>query len=161
MRLEGPIPDGGYGDVKLYQQIKGRLLLNRAPAQTFTPGEILTIIWDNLHPRLSSAGLAYSERTNQGRKDAHFCEMCTIWVADVRERHVCDQIPLNSVPYISIWTKEWSEEKTEWSESGEMVIGWRRALYNMMGQGFLCTNDDMDYLIGESTWNLIPASFRR
>ena len=160
MRLEGPVPEGGWQDPKEYGDATANLRLNRCPARCMFPGEFLAILQDNLHPRLSSIGVAQNEEMERHRKNAGISSCGTIWIATTKKREALFAVPADCFPFTSIRRYGWDEEKARFSNDTHLARGWRKSLQDLIELGVLKATEELSWMIGKEAWALQPKKFR-
>jgi hypothetical protein len=124
------------------------------------PGELVRILQTFKHPRWPSIGIVATRFGNQPREDAGIGRHGTIYVADDDTRRWLLAVPCDCIPFGTLRTAVWNEEKSRW-ESGEMARGWRSILEALVQQSYLSPDPRLSFLIGKDTYKLAPIIFRR
>jgi hypothetical protein len=124
------------------------------------PDEFLSTLRRHRHPRWPSIGvIASTVANNHRRTDTIFGSSGTVYVAGIREMRDLFVIPCDCIPYSSIKTATWNEERTRW-ENGEIVRGWRQALTSLIKATYLEPGPELSWLVGEDTFKLFPIEAR-
>ena len=153
-------PEGGYQDPKAFAGMHFTQSIIRCPVRCMYPDDFTAILRKHRHPRWPSIGVSASDRTNRERERETLFDPCgTIYVANVYEKRTLFAIPCNCIPYSSIRTATWNEERTKW-ENGEIVRGWRGALAAMVKTTYLAPSPELSWWIGEDTFKLFPIEAR-
>src|SRR5262245_22569613 len=139
MRLGAPVPEGGLQDPQAYSDMHLRQLQTRERVRCMYPGEFVSIIESYRAGRYCASGVYSSDRTNQDRKVAGIVPCGTVWFATKNERSVLSAVPKNCMPYA--WIKppmsEWNEMLGKWRHPEKMVLGWRKAISDLVRGGYL------------------------
>jgi hypothetical protein len=124
------------------------------------PGEFVAILHRHRHPRWPTLGVASSAVTNAQRQtDTIFSRSGTLYVANVHLLRSLFVVPADCLPYSSIKTATWNEERTRW-ENGEIERGWRGALVTLLKTTYLEPSPELSWLVGEDTYKLFPIEAR-
>jgi hypothetical protein len=124
------------------------------------PDEFLAVLREHRHPRWPTIGVACSAVTNAQRQtDTIFDASGTVYVANCYVFRELFVVPCNCLPYSSIKTATWSEERTRW-ENGEIVRGWRLALVMLIKASYLEPSPRLSWLIGQDTFAMFPREYR-
>ena len=125
------------------------------------PDEFVQLLRKHKAPRWHTIGVTSSQVTNwQRQKDTPFDQSGTVYVGGLDGYRDLFVVPCNCLPYTSIKTATWSEERARW-ENGIITRGWRTAL-NMLVKGtYLYPSPELSWLIGQDTFDLYPKEFRR
>lgn len=154
------IPSGGYQDPKAYAGMCNTQSIYRAPVRCMYPGELLQHLRYFLHPRWISIGVACSTVVNNQRRSETIFGSCgTVWVANAHEMRDLFVVPCDCLPYASIRTATWNEQRTRW-EDGEIVRGWRTTLAQLCASTYLKPDPELSWLVGEDTFKLFPRAAR-
>lgn len=151
MELEGPYPEGGHQHPDLYQGLTQGQLLIRSPTRCMFPDELLRLMWEHKASRYNSCGVAVSDRTEEDRKHANLNPAGTMWFATRTVQDVLFVVPRNCLPYSSVRTKIWNEERAQFDYTGNLDRGWRSALESLLKDGYILPHEDLSYLIGKDT----------
>lgn len=133
-----------------------KLRHRRHPETGKSADDLLRIVRKNLHPRLTTCGIAYVGQAEEQRKDVGIHRRHgTLWFATSSAIIHSQAIPLDEVPY---WpalegTMAKDDSDTRFQEKGP-VAGWRRILRDLVVGGFLRPGKELDFLTGEDTWAL-------
>lgn len=132
----------------------------REPVRAMYPAEFLSILRRHKHPRWPDIGIVSRASVNIMRREAGFRNQGTLYVANATERRWLFSVPTDCLPYTTIKTATWSEERTKW-ERGELVRGWRPALVSLLSSTYLLPSNELSYLIGQDTFKSSPIEYRR
>lgn len=154
------IPSNGYQDPAAHQGMHNTQSISRAPVRCMYPGELIELLYRFLHPRWISIGVACSDVVNAQRQtDTIFGRCGTVWVANAHDMRDLFVVPCDCLPYASIRTATWNEERTRW-EDGSIVRGWRTTLAQLCASTYLKPDDELSWLVGEDTYKLFPRAAR-
>ena len=131
------------------------------------PSDFVKLLERFKHPRLASIGVESTIYGNNPRKEVGIAPHGTIWVAQAGvyyngsqwlEDHTYERgwtiaIPRFSIPYKSIRTAQWNEEKSRW-EKGDITRGWSGAVEDLLQQGYLRDHPFLSLLIRQNTRKL-------
>jgi len=124
------------------------------------PDEFLAVLRRHRHPRWPTIGVAVSHTMNRERsRETGFGACGTIYVAGPYEKRTLFAIPCNCIPYSSIKTAEWNEQRTRW-ENGVTERGWRGALVTLIKSTYLAPSRELSWLIGEDSYRAFPIEAR-
>jgi len=153
-------PEGGYQNERDYAGQQNKLRPNREPARCMFPGEFVAILRRHMQPRFDSCGVAMTRHGNQPRECFGLDEHGTIWFSKPTERRWLEAIPAHCIPYSTIRTARWDEEKLRWVD-GTLKRGWRSALCTLIKTGYLRSSEELSHLIGQDSRKLEPIICRR
>jgi hypothetical protein len=154
------IPEGGHQDPGAWYDAYQKLNAYRAPARCLYAWELKAIIRKHCHPRFDACGIISTVRGNAPRKLAGIEPHGTVWFSRLNERVWTYAIPCGCIPYSTLRTAVWNEEKGRW-EGGELARGWRSLLYLLVHKAYLIPSEELSYLIGEDTFRIFPERYRR
>ena len=154
------IPEGGHQDPRAHEGMHLTQSISRAPARCMYPDEFVATLRTHKHPRWPTIGIACSRVANQQREsETLFGSSGTVYVANVHQIRDLFVVPCDCLPYTSIKTATWNEERTRW-ENGEIVRGWRQALTSLIQTTYLEPSRELSWLVGEDTFKLFPIEAR-
>ncbi len=159
IKLDKVCSEGGFQKEGQWES-QARKLRPHAPPRCMYPGEFLSILRAFKHPRWPTIGVTATRFGNSPREDAGIDRHGTIYVADASERRSIMAIPCDCIPFGTIRTAVFIEERQVW-EGGEMKRGWRSILETLVEQSYLLPDDELSFLIGKDTYHVFPTKYRR
>jgi hypothetical protein len=148
-------PEGGNQDPKEWAGMEEKQLLHRFPAQSLYPADFIRLIRLHRASRyISGCGIAYRESVQEDRARAGIGPHGTVYFCTAETLDSLFPIPCGNMPYSSIKTAVWDEEKGRFV-NGILAKGWRSALRDLCKDRYLDPSDALTYLIGEDTFKLI------
>jgi hypothetical protein len=160
-----------------------RQIIDRMSPRAFYPGDILHYLWKFKHPRIQTLGISRTNWGRDARESVGIQDHGTLWVAGRIQRDEIKSEEGWEFPQISLMAPP-TETKKEWLVPivcncipyttiahakfdpdlhrfrGQTVRGWRPLFSYLAKLGVLRSSPELDYMIGERTWEMVPRELR-
>lgn len=124
------------------------------------PAELVALLWRHKHPRYFSVRIETNRWGDRQRDAVGLKPHGTIQLATVGDRDDIFTVVCDCIPYTTIRDAVFDQDLGRWREGHKLIRGWRPLLSNLAKGGFLYPSEELDYLIGERTWQSVPKEHR-